>query len=243
MKTTAPARRRRRRVLIVEDHPLTRMGLVQVINHEPDLRVCGEAGSTAQALDAVASAKPDLVITDISLPGKSGIELIKDLHALRPELPVLVVSMQDELLFAERVLRAGGRGYVMKDAGGGSVVEAARKVLDGKIHLSPDVTARILRGFAHKEPNGKPEKAGIGVEQLSDREFEIFRLIGEGRDRNEIARLLSLSIKTVDVHRLNIKKRFGLKSPAALAFHAIRWLETEAARPARNSPQGQGSAD
>jgi DNA-binding NarL/FixJ family response regulator len=216
----------RLRVLIVEDHPLTRMGLVQVINHEPDLEVCAEAANATDALRAAAASRPDLVITDLSLPGRSGMDLIKDMKALHPKLPVLVVSMQDEMLYAERALRAGALGYVMKHEGGKKVIEAARNVLDGKIHVSAEVTGRILQRITGTPAKEAPGKASFEVERLSDRELDVFRLIGKGMDRNEIAHALNISIKTQDVHRANIRKRLGLKTPIELLRHATHWVES-----------------
>ena len=212
-----------KRVFIVDDHPMMRTGLAQLIDNEPDLKVCGEAGSARQAYDAVAARKPDLVLLDISLPDKSGVELIKDFMAVQPGLPILVISMHDELLYAERVLRAGGRGYVMKQEGGKKLIEAVRQVLGGQIYVSEKMSARILEVFA-----GKPaETAASPVQSLSDREFEIFQLIGQGRGTREIAQQLRLSIKTVEVHRANLKKKLKLETANDLVHYAVRWAETE----------------
>ena len=165
-----------KRILIVDDHPMMRQGLAQLINSEPDLMVCCEAHTARQALEAIGPGKPDLALVDISLPDKSGLELIKDLHALYPELRVLVVSMHDESLYAERVLRAGGRGYIMKQEGGKKLVQAIRQVLSGQIYVSEKMSARILEIFSggHRDGTGSP------VGRLTDREFEVFQLIGQG---------------------------------------------------------------
>jgi DNA-binding NarL/FixJ family response regulator len=212
-----------KRLFIVDDHPMMRSGLAQLIDNEPDLKVGGEAGTAAEALDAVLKQKPDLLLLDISLPDKNGLELIKDLRALKPELPVLVISMHDEAIYAERVLRAGGRGYLMKQEGGKKFLQAIRQVLDGRIYLSEKMSARILETFS-----GQASGAAVSpVERLTDREFEIFQLISQGKATREIARQLHLSVKTVEVHRANIKKKLGLKTANDLLRYAVRWAETE----------------
>ncbi len=213
------------RLLIVDDHPMMREGLAQLINHESDLTICGEAGGASEALDLVEKLKPDLVLVDISLPDKSGLELIKDLHVLHPGLPMLVISMHDESLHAERVLRAGARGYIMKQEGGEKIMEAIRQVMGGHIYVSHKMSARILEAFS-----GRRLKASRSpIEQLTDREFEVFSLIGQGVGTREIARRLSLSVKTVEVHRANIKQKLSLKGATELVRHAVRWVETSGA--------------
>src|SRR6266478_6307228 len=207
------------RVLIVDDHPMTRAGLVHVIDHQPDLIVCGEAESAAQALDILDSSRPDLLLIDITLPGKSGLELIKDVKAMQPELLMLVVSMHDESLYADRVLRAGARGYITKHEGGEKLMRAIRHVLGGKIYVSERISAHILEIFSGGQ--AAPERSSI--EQLSDREFEVFELIGEGLSAREIARRLHLSPKTVDAHRANIKEKLNIKVSSELISYAARW--------------------
>ena len=170
-----------------------------------------------------AEEKPDLALVDISLPDKSGLELIKDLHALYPELRVLVVSMHDESLYAERVLRAGGRGYLMKQAGGKKLMEAIRHVLSGQIYLSEKMSARILEIFS----GGRRDGGGSPVGQLTDREFEVFQLIGQGKGTREIAGYLHLSVKTVEVYRANIKEKLGIKSATDLVRFAVRWADVQ----------------
>jgi len=220
-----PAAKIRQQLLIVDDHPMMREGLAQLINHETDLAVCGEAGSSSEALDLVEKLKPDLVLVDISLPDKSGLELIKDLHALHPGLPMLVISMHDESLHAERALRAGARGYIMKQEGGEKIMEAIRQALAGHIYVSNNMSARILETFS-----GRRSKASRSpIERLTDREFEVFSLIGQGVGTREIARRLSLSVKTVEVHRANIKQKLALKGATELVRHAVRWVETSGA--------------
>jgi DNA-binding NarL/FixJ family response regulator len=207
------------RILIVDDHPMTRAGLVHVINHQPDLMVCGEAESAAQALDILDSSRPDLLLIDITLPGKSGLELIKDVKAMQPELPMLVVSMHDESLYADRVLRAGARGYITKHEGGEKLLEAIRHVLRGKIYVSESMSAHILEIFS----GGQNRLDRSSIEKLSDREFEVFESLGEGLSSQQIAKKLHLSAKTVDAHRSNIKTKLSIKTTAELISYAARW--------------------
>src|SRR6266700_6601277 len=182
---------------------MMRQGLAQLVNNEPDLAVCCEAENAHQALAAIDKARPDLVLADITLPDKSGIELIKDIQAINPGLAVLVISMHDESLYAERVLRAGGRGYIMKQEGGKKLMEAIRQVLSGQIYVSEKMSAKILESFSGRRSPG----AETPLERLSDREFEVFELIGQGKATREIADHLHLSVKTVEVHRANIRKK------------------------------------
>jgi DNA-binding NarL/FixJ family response regulator len=212
-----------KRILIVDDHPMMRQGLAQLINHEPDLTVCGEADTASQALEEVTSRRPDLVLLDISLPDKNGLELIKDLHAWSPEVLILVVSMHDEALYAERVLRAGARGYIMKQEGGRILMEAVRRVLSGRVYVSEKMAARILETFSGR----RVETLVSPVEQLSDREFEVFQLIGEGKGTRDIAGHLHLSVKTVEVHRANIKAKLNIRTATELLRYAVRWTEAQ----------------
>ncbi len=211
------------RILIVDDHPMMRQGLAQLIGAEPDLVVCGEAEDAGGALDAIGALNPDLVLADISLPGKNGLELIKDFQAMQPGLPVLVISMHDESLYAERVLRAGGRGYIMKQEGGKKLMQAIRQVLEGKIYVSDKMSAEILETFSGRRTGGESSP----VEKLTDREFEVFQLIGQGQGTREIAEKLHLSVKTVDVHRANIKAKLKLQTASELIRFAVRWLEAQ----------------
>jgi DNA-binding NarL/FixJ family response regulator len=212
-----------KRILIVDDHPMMRNGLAQLINNEADLKVCAEADNAGQAMDAVARQKFDLALLDISLPDKNGLELIKDFQSLRPEMPVLVVSMHDEMIYAERVLRAGGRGYIMKQAGGQKFLTAIRQVLAGQIFVSENMSARILEIFSGRQS----EHSGPPVRKLSDREFEVFQLIGQGVGTRDIADKLHLSVKTVEVHRANIKEKLGLKTATDLVRYAVRWVDSQ----------------
>jgi DNA-binding NarL/FixJ family response regulator len=214
----------RRSVLLVDDHPFMRAGLAQLIERQPDLRVSGEAGNPAEAFQALARAKPDLVLTDLTMPGRSGLEFIKDIKATEPALPILVVSMHDEAVYAERALRAGARGYIMKEAGGENLLAAIRQVLRGEVYVSPRMSARILDNLSARKPRGSSSP----IEKLTDREFEIFQLIGQGKSTRDIAGQLHLSPKTVDVHRSHVKEKLELKDATALIRHAVRWVETQA---------------
>ncbi len=201
---------------------MLREGLVAQINREPDLVVCGEADTARAAIAAVETLHPDLVLADITLPGRNGLELIRDLRALRRDLPVLVLSMHDASLFAERVLRAGGRGYVSKQQSGGELIGAIRHVLGGQIYLHEEVSTRLLGGFAGKA--GRAE-ALSPVALLTDRELEVFNLIGQAKETKEISRRLGLSAKTVEAHRASIKRKLRLKTGPELTRHAVLWVE------------------
>ena len=212
----------KKRIVIVDDHPMMREGLAQLIEHEPDLAVDAQADSAGEALRFIEKAAPDLLVVDISLPDKSGLELIKDILVLHPRLPILVISMHDESLYAERVLRAGGRGYIMKQEGGKRLMQAIRQVLDGRIYVSEKVSSRILENVSgHRSDSQSP------VERLSDREFEVFQMLGQGQATRDIAQHLHLSIKTVEVHRANIRRKLELASGSELVRYAIRWNEAQ----------------
>jgi len=213
----------KRKILVVDDHPFMRAGLSQLIDRQPDLCVCGEAGDPATALQQMAKFPVDLVLSDMTMPGRSGIEFIKDILALYPKLAILVVSMHDEMIYAERVLRAGGRGYIMKEAGGENLLAAIRQVLSGEVYVSQKLSAKILDNLSGKKPRGSSSP----IEKLSDREFEVFKLIGDGKSTREIAAQLGISAKTVDVHRGHIKEKLELKDATALVRHAVRWVETQ----------------
>jgi DNA-binding NarL/FixJ family response regulator len=212
----------KKRILIVDDHPMMREGLARLIDHERDLQTASQADSAAAALQTISASPPDLLLLDISLPDKSGLEVIKDVHTLHPTLPILVVSMHDESLYAERVLRAGGRGYIMKQEGGKKLMFAIRQVLDGRIYVSEKMSAKILETFSGHRPNSQSP-----VEKLSDREFEVFQLLGQGEGTRQIAKRLHLSIKTVEVHRANIRKKLELATGSELVHYAIRWNEAQ----------------
>ncbi|MCB1276530.1 response regulator transcription factor [Prosthecobacter sp.] len=223
---TASARKQRapanyqRRILIVDDHPLFRKGIMMLMEHEPDILICGEAETAVEALGLVEQLELDLVIADISLKDTNGIELVKSLRALRPELPVLVLSMHDESLYAERALRAGARGYLMKQAPPDQVVTAIRQVLRGELYLSAAANLLMLNTFV----SGRDNTGKSSVEKLSDRELEIFELLGKGRGTSMIAHDLHLSIKTIEAHRSHIKTKLGLSTAPELVRAAVEWV-------------------
>ena len=213
----------RKRILVVDDHPLMREGVAQWIQRSHDLEVCGQAESAAEALSQAGKLKPDLVLTDISLTGRNGLELIKDLGALQPGLPVLVLSMHEESLYAGRALRAGARGYVMKRAGGDRVVEAIREVLQGRIAVSPGMATYLLEQFSGHHPRSHHAP----LPHLTDREFEVLQLFGEAKDNREIAGQLYLSPKTVETHRINLMRKLKLKNAAELMRFALQYAAKE----------------
>ena len=210
-------------ILIVDDHPLFREGLRQMIEREPGLRVCGEAADAAEALRIVGQSEPDLVIVDISLDGASGIDLVKTLKSEHGELPVLVLSMHDETLYAERALRAGAMGYVMKHEPPKTVRAAIQRVLGGAIYLSERMSTTLLT----KLMRGGAEAEKSPVSLLSDRELEVFRLLGQGKGSRQIAQELGLTIPTINSFRARIKEKLELKDSAALLLHAIQWVHQQ----------------
>lgn len=221
-KPRATARGARKyRVLIIDDHVMVREGVAEIIKQEPDLDVCGTATTANEGIAAVGKLKPDLVIVDITLPGKNGIEFIKDVRAIHPELQILVMSMHDESLYADRVLRAGGRGYIRKQEGGDKLIEAMRRVLRGEIVVSEKMTGKLLEKFSGRKTMDSP------LEGLSDRELEVFQLIGEGKTMKEIGDELNLSPKTIEVHRAHIREKLKVTSAAELISYAARWNETQ----------------
>ena len=207
----------------MDDHPLFRRGLAALLDSQDDLEVRGEAENSLGALEAIRRRPFDLAIVDIGLRGSAnGIELMKSIKAERPELPVLIVSMYDEALYAERALRAGARGYVMKREALDCVLGAIRDVLDGEIFISPAMSKRMI--FDHIHGSGEARTA---VERLSDRELEVFQLIGEGRDMHEIAKVLHLSKKTVEAHRANIKEKLAVPSAREVVRYASQWVNQQ----------------
>jgi DNA-binding NarL/FixJ family response regulator len=210
----------RKKILIVDDHPMMREGLAQLIAREADLEVCGEAEDAGEAMKAVSSLNPDLVLIDITLTGKNGIELIKDIRAFSPDVLMLVISMHDESLYAERVLRAGGRGYIMKQEGGKRMMLAIRRVLDGQIYVSEKISAKILDLFSGR----RSQSENSPLERLTDRELEVFQKIGQALSTKEIGQQLHISGKTVEVHKGHIKEKLGLKSTRELISYAARWV-------------------
>jgi DNA-binding NarL/FixJ family response regulator len=213
----------KRRVLVVDDHPIVRQGLALMIDQEPDLEVCGEAEEVASALAAIAATRPDVVLLDVSLPGPDGIEVLKTIRAGDPALPVLVLSMHDESVYAERALRAGANGYIMKQEATENVLVALRRVLRRELYVSDRIASSMLRQIA--SGTAKPEQAPIA--RLSDRELEVFRLIGEGHGTRRIAEELHLSVKTVESYQAHIKEKLALQSSRDLVQRAIEWRLAE----------------
>jgi DNA-binding NarL/FixJ family response regulator len=209
-------------ILLVDDHPVMRRGISLIVGDEPDLDVAFEAGTAEDALTLIGAQLPDLVITDVSLPGMSGIELTKHLHSLHPELPVLIISRHDESLYAERALRAGAKGYVMKLEASGTIVAAIRRILRGGIYVSADVNDHLLGHIA----GGRSVAASSPLELLSDRELDVFRKTGQGQTTHEIAERLHLSIKTVESYRARIKAKLNIGNAAELMQQAVTWVET-----------------
>lgn len=209
------------RILLVDDHPVMRMGLVQLLTGTGEFEVCGEAGSAKEAVDMLAKVKPvDLVIVDMALPDKNGIEFIKDLKAMDEKFKCLVVSSHDENVYAERALRAGARGYVMKNEAPRLLVDGVRKVINGGVFVCENMMAKMMESIAGL-------RSSSSVSALTDRELEVFRLIGEGRTTREIAGLLHIGIRTVDTHRTHIKDKMGLRDSAEVTYRAIQWAESQ----------------
>lgn len=220
-ETTEPVLPARKRILVVDDHPLLRRGVAALIRTEPDLDVCAEAATAAAALEAVREHSPDLVIVDITLEGSDGLGLIKEMKARCPEIPALVLSMHDEAVYAERVLRAGARGYVTKQQLDDTLLAAVRRVLNGEMYMSEKLRAR----FAEKFLGGATLEKDSPLAVLTDHELEVFRLIGQGKSTREIAQHLHLSVKTIESYREHIKQKLTLGSGAELVRRATLWVE------------------
>ncbi|HEY4300030.1 MAG TPA: response regulator transcription factor [Candidatus Didemnitutus sp.] len=212
---------KRRRVFLVDDHPLVREWLGSLIEQQPDLAVCGQASSSGAAFEAISRMQPDVAVVDLSLEDGSGLELIKQLQALTPPPKVLVLSMHDEAFYAERALRAGASGYVMKRSATGRVIDAIRHVLDGRLYISEAVSEKMAEKFliARTQPGAS------AITLLSDREIEVFQMIGQGLETRRIAEMLHLSPKTVQVYCGRIKEKLGLENATALIGEAVRWHE------------------
>jgi DNA-binding NarL/FixJ family response regulator len=213
-----------KRIVIVDDHPLFRKGLEQLIHSDGTFAVCGEAGSAAEAMGVIRKLDPDLVIVDLTLPGANGIELIKNIRAEFPKLPILVLSMHDESLYALRALRAGAKGYVMKHEAVTNVVQAIHEVFNGRSYLSPAMAEQVITKFAQGPSKGEVD----ATERLSDRELEILELIGKGNEVPQIAKTLHLSPKTVETHRAHIKEKLNLANARQVARFAVQWVSARA---------------
>ena len=209
-----------KRIVIIDDHPLFRKGLEQLIHSDSAFAVCGEANNGSEAMNVIRKLNPDLAIVDLSLPGANGIELIKNIRAEFPKLPILVLSMHDESLYALRALRAGAEGYVMKHEAMANVIQAIHEVFNGRPYLSPAMAAQVITKFANRQSEGEID----AVERLSDRELEILELIGEGNEVPQIAKALRLSPKTVETHRAHIKEKLNLQNARQVARFAVQWV-------------------
>ena len=227
MRHETPSSVARSTIFIVDDHPIVRQGLALLINREPDLTVCGDAEEASSALRMIESLKPDLIIVDISLNGPDGLDLLKNIRARDPNLPVLILSMLDESLYAERSLRAGASGYIMKQEATDRVLVAIRRILDGEIYVSDRMADRMLHRFVGGAQQVEPRSP---ISDLSDRELEVFRLIGDGRGTRQIAQELHISVKTVESYQAHIKDKLSLKNARELLQRAIQW--TVADKPA-----------
>ncbi len=209
------------RILLVDDHPIMRHGLAQLIRTEPALEVCAEAGTAAAGFAALEKWMPDIVIVDLTLPDRHGLELIRDILALRPATRCIVLSMHDETLYAERALRAGARGYVMKETAAETLITAIQRVISGAIYVSEAMSSRMLEQVA-----GQRGKSGVsGVARLSDRELEVLEMIGQGTATKVIAEKLGISARTVEAHRAHMKEKLGISDGAALVRYAVQWVE------------------
>src|SRR6202521_1942542 len=213
----------KKRILVVDDHPIIRQGLALMLNREADLVVCGEAEDATGAMLVMASAQPDVLIVDISLTGPDGLDLLKNIRITHPTLPVLILSMHDESIYAERALRAGANGYIMKQEATEKVLVAVRRILSGEIYVSDRVANKMLKHYI----TGAGTLRNSSIADLSDRELEVFRLIGDGHGTRQIAEELHLSIKTVESYQAHIKEKLSLRTARELMQHAIQWSLTE----------------
>src|ERR1700680_3414534 len=216
---------RKKMVFVVDDHPIVRQGLTLLINQESDLAVCGEAEEMHSALSAILAVRPDILIVDISLNGPDGLELLKNIRISSPRLPVLILSMHDESIYAERALRAGANGYIMKQEATEKVLVAVRRILNGEIYVSDRIANKMLKHYI----TGSGTLRVSSIAGLSDRELEVFRLIGEGHGTRQISKELHLSIKTVESYQAHIKEKLSLRTARELMQHAIEWNMNEKA--------------
>jgi DNA-binding NarL/FixJ family response regulator len=218
-----PAASSKKKIFLVDDHPIVRQGMALFINREADLNVCGEAEDSLSAMHGIPACRPDLVIVDISLNGPDGLDLLKSIRIQYPGLPVLILSMHDELIYAERALRAGANGYIMKQEATEKVLIAVRRILNREVYVSDRVANKMLQMYIAGSPSTKQSP----VAGLSDRELEVFRLIGEGHSTRQIAEELHLSVKTVESYQAHIKEKLSLRSARELVQHAIQWTINE----------------
>jgi len=217
------AARTKKKVVIVDDHPIVRQGIRAVLSQETELSVVGEAESLGDALAVIHKTSPDIVIVDVALKGSDGLELIKSIRYQENNVPILVMSMYDESLYAERVLRAGANGYIMKEAVNENIVEAVRQILDGDIYFSDAARLKILQGVAQS----RGDESISPIERLSDRELEVFRLIGSGKGTRQVAEQLNLSVKTIETYRAHLKEKLNLENASALVQTAVQWVESQ----------------
>jgi DNA-binding NarL/FixJ family response regulator len=211
------------KVLVVDDHPIVRQGLTLMINRESDLTVCGEAEDAQTAMQSVTATRPDILVVDISLNGPDGLDLLKNIRTRYPDLPVLILSMHDESIYAERALRAGAQGYIMKQEATEKVLVALRRILSREIYVSERIANRMLQRYIGSPSAGRPSS----IADLTDRELEVFRLIGEGHSTRQIAEDLHISVKTVESYQSHIKEKLSLRSARELVQHAIQWSISE----------------
>ena len=212
------------RIYIVDDHPLVRQGLSQIINNEADMEICGEAEDAPQAMKGVGPANPDVIIVDISLRGNNGLELIKNLKAIHENIRILVFSMHDESIYAQRALRAGAKAFVMKKESPTKVVEAIRRIITGEIYVSPSVADQVL----HQIVNGPNNATSTSpIDRLTDRELEVVQLIGRGLSSREVAESLNLSVKTIESHRAHVKEKLSLRNATELVQFSVQWVDRQ----------------
>jgi DNA-binding NarL/FixJ family response regulator len=211
------------RILLIDDHPIMRHGLAQLLRMEEGLEICGEAGSAREGIEAIPKVSPDLVILDLTLPDRHGLELLKDIQVQHPGMRCLVLSMHDEALYAERALRAGARGYIMKEVAADHLVTAVRKILSGGIFISEAISARMIEQLSSAHNRGGP----AGIETLTDRELEVLGMIGTGTPTKLIAERLGISVRTVEAHRAHIKEKLAITDGAALVRYAVQWSENQ----------------
>ena len=212
-----------KKVFIVDDHPLVRQGLAQIIESVEDFEICGEAEDSSTAMRGVQKTSPDLIIVDISLQGNNGLELIKNIKAVYENIPILVFSMHDESIYAQRALRAGAKAYVMKKESSEKIIEALRRILKGEIYVSAKVADQVL----HQIVSGPSNASTSPIDRLTDRELEVVQLIGRGLSTREIAESLNLSVKTIESHRAHVKEKLGLRNATELVQFSVQWVDQQ----------------